>query len=114
MIGHLVGDWLLQNDWMAKGKKQGLLASAGMVHYAVYTATVIGALRLSGARDENLAFYVLFCAITFVSHWLIDATNIVGRWMRFYRQSELEMVRVMVDQTMHLLVLALLAVFVCR
>jgi len=114
VIGHLVGDWLLQNDWMAKGKKRDLFDPAGMVHYAIYTATVIGALRLSGARDENLAFYVLFCAITFVSHWLIDATNIVGRWMRFYRQSELEMVRVMVDQTMHLLVLALLAVFVCR
>ena len=114
VIGHLVGDWILQNDWMAKGKKQRLLTLAGAVHYTIYTATVIGILWLSGARDKNLVFYSLLCAITFVSHLLIDATDIVERWMHFYRQSKLEVMRMMVDQTLHLLVLTLLAVAVAE
>ena len=104
VIGHLLGDWILQNHWMAKGKKQGLITLAGTVHYAIYTATVIGILWLSGVGDnKSLAFYALLCVITFVSHLIIDATDIVGRWMRFYRQSQLEVMRMMVDQTLHFL-----------
>jgi hypothetical protein len=111
LMGHLLGDWLLQNDWMAKGKKRASLTLAGAVHFTVYTAIVSGALWLSGIRDKSTAFYLVFYGVTFVSHWWIDAGDIVERWMRFYRQSDLEMVRVMVDQTLHLLVLLLLVVF---
>ncbi len=45
-----------------------------------------------------------------MSHWLIDATNVVQTWMRFYGQSDREMVRIMVDQTLHLLTLGLLTI----
>ncbi|MFL7871008.1 MAG: DUF3307 domain-containing protein [Anaerolineales bacterium] len=113
LIGHFLGDWALQNDWMAKGKREALLTLAGVVHFAIYTTTIIGALLLSGAHDRQPMFYLTFGAITFVSHWLIDATDGVERWMHFYRQSHLESVRMMVDQVLHLLVLlALVAVFV--
>jgi hypothetical protein len=111
LLGHILGDWVLQNDWMAKGKKKGFLTLAGVVHFTIYTVTIIGALWLSGVTDKKLAFYVILGFIVFVSHWLIDATDGVERWMRFYRQSHLEIVHVMVDQTLHLLVLGLLTVF---
>jgi hypothetical protein len=110
-IGHLLGDWLLQNDWMAKGKKRGLLTLPSTVHVTIYTIAIVSALFISGFKAKPLAFYLSLSLVIFVSHWLIDATDGVERWMRFYRQSELEIVRVMVDQTLHLLVLVLLTRF---
>ena len=110
VIGHLVGDWLLQSDWMAQGKKLGMLKPAGLVHFMIYTATIMGAFWLSGVRGKPPALYMALGAVVFLSHWLIDSTCLVERWMQFYRQSNLEVVRLMVDQTLHLLVLATLAV----
>jgi len=114
LLGHLVGDWLLQNDWMAKGKRQGLFTRAGSMHFAIYTAVVGGMLWFSGVRDLGPALFLVLVAMVFVSHWLIDATDVVQWWMRFQRQSDLEVVRLMVDQTLHLLVLALVTVLVLR
>jgi hypothetical protein len=112
LMGHFLGDWVLQNDWMAKGKKKAFITLAGSVHFAIYTAIIIGALLLSGAGDRRPVFYLVFGVLVFVSHWLIDATDGVERWMRFYRQSRLEIVRMMVDQVAHLLVLLALAVII--
>lgn len=108
LLGHFVGDWVLQNDWMAREKKGGLLTLAGMIHFLIYAATVTGALWLSGVRERGPLFYLLFGGLVFASHWLIDGTDGVERWMRFFRQSRLEIVRLMVDQTLHLLVLVVL------
>lgn len=110
LVGHLVGDWVLQNDWMAAGKRQGLFTLAGSVHFALYTVTVVGVLWLSGLRAVGPRFFLVRGALVFLSHWLIDATGLAERWGRFYRQSDLDWVRVMVDQTLHILVLALLCV----
>jgi len=111
VMGHCLGDWVLQNDWMARGKKRGLFTLAGLTHFTLYTVAILAALQLSGAVDKTSTFFFLGMAI-FASHWLIDATALVESWQRFYRQSDLEMVRVMVDQTLHLLVLTLLTLFV--
>lgn len=111
LMGHLIGDWLLQNDWMARNKRQSLFTLAGMVHFTIYTATIIGVVWLSGLREKGLAFYIIAGLIIFVSHWLVDATNVVQGWMRFYRQSNLAIMRVMVDQTLHLIVLVWLSLF---
>ena len=111
-VGHLVGDWVLQNDWMAKGKKNGLLCPAGLAHFTLYAATIMVTFWLSGVRDRQPVFYLALGAIVLVSHALIDATRLVEHWMRFYQQSDLEVVRLMVDQTLHLLVLAALAALV--
>ena len=105
-LGHLVGDWLLQNDWMARGKRISFFTWPGMVHYAIYTAVVMGVLWLSGSQGRGAALYLAVGAVVFVSHWLIDAADLARGWMRLYRQTDREAVRVMVDQTLHLLVLA--------
>jgi hypothetical protein len=111
LMGHFLGDWLLQNDWMARSKKQGWFTLGGWMHFAIYTTTTVGAFWLGGIRDRSAAFYLVLGGVIFVSHWLIDAMDGARRWMRLYRQSDLEMVRVVVDQTLHLLVLTLLALF---
>ena len=110
LIGHLLGDWVLQNDWMANGKRRGVLTWAGMVHVTIYTAIASGAFWLSGGTNGHLAPFFILGAVIFVSHWLIDTTSVAERWMRLYRQSDLEIVRVMVDQTFHLVILFLLSV----
>ena len=107
LIGHMVGDWLLQNDWMARGKKMGLFAPPGLVHYSIYTAVVVGLPWFSGEARQDVPFYLTIGALIFLSHWLIDATPLVEGWMRLFRQSQIEAVRLMADQTLHLLVLAL-------
>lgn len=106
LVGHLVGDWLLQNDWMAKGKKQGLVTLAGMSHFIVYTLIVAATLwwALLGT-DYSLLDFLLRVIIIFVSHWLIDATSIVQIWMKLLQQSNLLVVQMMVDQIFHILVL---------
>jgi hypothetical protein len=108
LIGHLVGDWILQNDWMARGKRAGLLTLPSIVHVTICTATAVSALWLSGVQ-KDLTWYLGAGVAVFVSHWLIDSGDGARRWIRLYRQSRLESVRIGVDQSLHLLVLALIA-----
>ena len=110
LLGHLLGDWLLQNDWMARGKRKGLFTLPGMTHFTMYTASILFVSWLFNNLEINLIASGIAGVIIFVSHWLIDATDIVQNWMHFYGQSDREMVRVMVDQTLHLLTLGLVTI----
>ena len=112
LVGHLIGDWLLQNDWMATGKKQGFVTTAGITHFAIYTAVIMAsaAIPLSGRLFDPFTF-VAAVLFVFVMHWLIDATSLVEQWMHLFRQTDIPMVRVMVDQTFHVITLALIAQF---
>ncbi len=110
VMGHLVGDWLLQNEWMARGKKQGVFTWAGLMHFVVYTAVVMVALVLSGGREIEPAILIAVCSLIFVSHWAIDALDVARRWMQAVLQTDREAVRLAVDQLLHVLVLALLVV----
>lgn len=109
LLGHLVGDWLLQNDWMAIGKRQRALCVAGMVHYSIYTSVILLMLWWP-QRVFNSPTTLLLCSgVIFLSHWLIDASNLVQWWMHKMGQRDQAMVRIVIDQTLHLLVLAFLA-----
>lgn len=111
LIGHLVGDWLLQNDWMAANKQRQLITKAGMTHFAIYTAAMTIALfiaKTGNAVQATIEQYLLFASIVFVSHWLIDATALAKRWATLTAQSDLQMVHIVVDQTFHLVVIAAL------
>lgn len=106
LLGHLIGDWMFQNDWMARGKQRRLFTKEILVHCLVYTAVLGFTLWLATRADTNQPPYLTMLAIIFFSHWLIDANNLAGYWVRWWRQSRLLFVRIMVDQTMHLIVLA--------
>lgn len=104
-LGHLVGDWLLQNDWMARGKARARLSAACLAHCLLYTASLAPVL-LWQAKDARLAVAL---AMIFLSHWVIDWGDLARRWGRLLHQTDTETVRTVVDQTFHLGVLAVLA-----
>ena len=93
VLGHLVGDWVLQNDWMAKGKTLGLVNRAGLTHFAIYATTILTTLWLSGWRNRPVLTLLPIGLGVFATHWLIDAGRLAERWMHLYRQSNVEVVR---------------------
>lgn len=111
LVGHLLGDWMFQNDWIVQRKQRGLFTVAIALHCSIYTVSVVGPLWFTSARHQQSPPYFLFALLVYVSHWLIDATDAAGHWVRLFRQSDRVFVRIMVDQSFHLLVLALLAEF---
>lgn len=77
LVGHLVGDYLLQNDWMALNKKSSSFHCA--VHCAVWTVCVC----LFGRIDNPLIIVFLFA-----SHFIQDRTTIVSWYMDFVGQKQ--------------------------
>jgi hypothetical protein len=65
LLGHLVGDYLLQNDWMAMNKSKNTWIGwfAALAHCIIYTATVC-------AFMQN--FDSLWIVAVFLSHFFID------------------------------------------
>jgi hypothetical protein len=111
-LGHLAGDWLLQNDWMARNKTRRLFGAALLVHCALYTAVLVGCLALAGELSIELGPMTGFVGAVYGSHWLIDGLGLAAGWSRLVRQTTLPLVRIMVDQTLHLWVLGVLALWV--
>ena len=66
LIGHLVGDFILQNDWMAENKKKKSLPC--LIHCVIYSLTVM----VFAGWWFIEAFLILF-----ISHYALDRTTIV-------------------------------------
>lgn len=80
LIGHLVGDYLLQNDWMALNKKKSSIACA--VHCIIWATCVCLFAGWMEFSDSILAWVLLFS-----SHFIQDRTQLVMFWMtRINRQ----------------------------
>lgn len=108
ILGHFVADWLLQSDWMALGKRQRFFALPGLVHYAIYTLVILLILYFSSTYLASIASTAIVGAIVFISHWLVDGTDLVRYWMRLLGQRHQLMVYIVIDQTLHLLLLGVL------
>lgn len=81
IIGHLVGDYLLQNDWMALNKKTsgGVGDNACCVHCVIWT--------LSVCYFAGWGFGA--AVLLFLCHYAQDRTQIVLWWMtRVNRQQK--------------------------
>lgn len=76
IVGHLVGDYLVQNDWMALNKKQSTLHCS--VHCFLWSLAV---LLFSG-------WSVVWLPVLFVGHFVQDRTNIIGVYMNAVGQSQ--------------------------
>lgn len=100
LVGHLVGDFLLQTSWMA-GHKASRWTPL-LVHCAVYTAAVgILALPAGGLSPAGIA-------LVFISHVVIDRRTLVNFWaQKVTGAADTGWLKIMVDQTLHILVLAL-------
>ncbi|HSO19407.1 MAG TPA: DUF3307 domain-containing protein [Desulfosarcina sp.] len=97
MIAHLVADWMLQTDWMAR-HKMNLKHPAGWIHAAIHGLCLTWALNW-------VAGLVLG-----VAHLLIDTRVPLEFWMRRVKMCKeapnAAVIAVGLDQTMHVVCIA--------
>jgi len=101
IIAHLVGDFLLQNDWMQRKTVSSFVCS---VHIAAYSVPFI-MLVLAG----RLEAWMLLCILT--QHWLQDRFSLHRYWMTFFRQTPPDKWPIgplCMDQSFHLAFIGLL------
>ena len=112
IFGHLFGDYLFQNDWMAQNKWKPGLRNAGIcaVHCLVYT--IIMAIFL-----WKIEWYHL--VLIFLSHYPIDRYSIAKHFMKQKGNRVDEIMKsgdalptsftvfvyIVIDNTMHLFIL---------
>lgn len=115
LIGHFVGDYIFQNDWMAKNKiKPGLKgADACFTHTFIYSVCVTFFVLLGGWRYKDLlqSVFIVF-GIAFLSHYWIDRYSVGNLWMDIYKHSKFDgknpfvpIVYVAIDNTMHMVLM---------
>lgn len=78
IIGHLVGDYLLQNDWMALNKKAWNGSQQCGVHCLLWTLSVMFFAGWFTTFNHSMAVF----AALFWPHYLQDRTNIIPWFMR--------------------------------
>lgn len=88
MIGHLVGDYLLQSFKMAKIKSQKGLTGAGWctLHVLIYTASVCAFIE---SADPWVALSI------FVPHWIIDRWSLGEFWLKLIKGRNMEKILMM-------------------
>jgi hypothetical protein len=97
-LGHMVGDYILQIDWMAENKKNNNIAC--LVHSLAWTTSVLFFTGWWGW----LPFLILFGF-----HFLQDRTRFVNFWMNLVGQRNFAAgpyspwSMVIIDNTFHLL-----------
>lgn len=109
VLGHLLADWVFQNDWMAIGKRHCFFSFSGVIHYLLYTTIILIVLCLFSKEPPTICLIALVGTVVFVSHWLVDGTSIVHGWMQIFGQRQQPMVYIAIDQTLHLLILGVIA-----
>lgn len=82
LLGHLVGDYLLQNRAMALNKnKKGINGLYWCtVHCLLYTMAVCSALALKTMTLTSITPMVII--LVFVSHWPIDRWSLANYWIK--------------------------------
>lgn len=102
-IGHLIGDFLFQTNWMATQKSQNWVAL--LVHVTVYTLTVSIVTFILGA---GLSAWGI--AVVFVSHFIVDKRTLAPWWVASVMRTtgqDSGWLGLVVDQVFHILILAL-------
>ncbi len=105
LVGHLVGDFLLQTDGMAEYKAQDwrwMLKHVGL--YLVVMAVVLGVYELS----HPVPLWAVALALLFIgaTHVALDRRRLALDWMRLIGiRSDGGWLAIVVDQVLHLLVL---------
>jgi hypothetical protein len=129
LVGHMLGDYIVQNDWQAKWKtnpppdgecgpreraaRQNTADLACTVHCLLYTLAV-WLFSFSWMPWWGLA-------VCFVAHFVIDRFRLAGRWMRnvsgqaaFATGPLAPWSIIVVDNTFHLITLAVIAALAGR
>jgi UPF0716 family protein affecting phage T7 exclusion len=106
LLGHFVGDFVLQSDRVAQQKRSSLLALSG--HVFTYTLSVAlclmaGLIILNQTGFINSLMLIILVAL-FVEHWLQDFVR--SRWFVQGKQS------LYLDQFVHVIILFVLRIYV--
>jgi hypothetical protein len=98
VVAHLIADWVLQNDWMARNK-------LSLRHPAAWTHAAVQAVCLGVALG-----WVAGLVLGFV-HMLVDTRQPVAWWIRFFkkceRAPEATTIALWLDQTLHVVCIAI-------
>ncbi|HWX96400.1 MAG TPA: DUF3307 domain-containing protein [Solirubrobacteraceae bacterium] len=113
LLSHLVGDFLLQTGWQATNKRHGLGSNpearrALVWHGFVYTLAFVPAL-IWVASESGIATGIGVAALVLLPHVIIDDGTLVASWVRRVKHVEgapSVVVRLGVDQSLHVLALA--------
>lgn len=100
LVGHLVGDYILQTRWMAEKKAQTWTPL--IVHSAVYTAAVALLAQVAGGLS------VWGIGLIFTGHILIDQRKLVNFLAQYVNGfGNVEWLKTTLDQSWHIVVLAI-------
>jgi NhaP-type Na+/H+ or K+/H+ antiporter len=104
LIGHVIGDFILQTRWMAEKKSSEWLPL--LMHSAVYTAAVTTLALLA----KGLSIWGIL--IVFVSHVLLDQRKFVYLWAEKVTGTEnSDWLKIALDQSWHIVILGLVTLF---
>ncbi len=111
LLGHVIGDWLLQNEWMALNK--GSNWPALLSHVAVYHI-VVGALLGLKMGFSYMPIYPVV-AVLAVFHIILDRQHFVYWVMKHLRiivdREPERWLSVAVDQSLHIVLLAAATIY---
>ena len=97
LVAHLVADWVLQTDWMARNK-------ISLRHPAAWTHAAIQAVCLGLALGWQAGLVLGFV------HLLIDTRAPVAWWMRVFKKCDsapqAALIRLWTDQVTHIAAIA--------
>ncbi len=112
VVCHMVGDFVLQTDWQARFKHEGLGGDpvrrrALVSHVAVYTLCFVPALVWIGIETGQAWRAVLVGAVVFVPHLIQDDGRLLDAYNLRVKGLGRESggLRVVVDQSFHLVFL---------
>lgn len=100
LVGHFVGDFILQTRWMAEKKAKEILPL--ITHSAVYTmAVALFALLAGGLSCWGI------CLI-FICHVILDQRAFIDYWAaKVNGNTNIDWLKITLDQSWHVLILAL-------
>lgn len=104
IVGHAVGDFLLQTSWQAENKSR--IWKALITHGLVYSVVIYLITLMAGGIS------LLSIVVIFLSHVLLDKGNIVKWWLKTIKKEQTDntQIRFLVDQSLHVLVLLIVTI----
>jgi hypothetical protein len=100
LVGHLIGDFLLQTKWMALNKEKQWIPL--FTHVSIYIFIIF----LFGLLFDGLS--LLSLALLFIGHVILDRRSFVVFWVKHIQMSsgfEKGWLSIVVDQIFHIILL---------
>lgn len=100
LVGHFVGDFILQTRWMAEKKAKELIPL--IVHSVVYTIT----LALFALLTNGLSWWGI--GLIFFCHLILDQRAFIDFWAaKINGNTNIDWLKITLDQSWHILIIAL-------